>query len=491
MSRDEAFRRIVDGWSQCGNGLKGTLDRQDSRSETCSQLDGVTSVENGNSSDSQVSDLDSDERNIEVPGSEETKLPPNNVDVDAVVTASEVPEVVEEKAVAFADVEPSTSFGSVKWTEETGDAPEIPKCYTKVAESKFPINVQQFFNLFVSDDAIDFVESYHKKCGDKDLRCTSWSPHDNIGYRREKTFQHPIKVYFGAKCGGCKETQKFRVYRNSHLVIETSQEVSDVPYADYFTVEGIWDVQKDGGTSEECCVLQVYITVAFSKKTMWKGKIEQSTIEECREAFRIWIQHAHELLQQKNIEKSEEVRTVNVPKDGEVDNGDDGNSDKRGGQSERLHGNEHMRMNDRVENPCAGHEQTGNPLQGNLPDTTTILSTLRAVTLKFSTFLKSQSNLRLVVIAFSVILLLMQLSIVVLISRPQQVYVIPQVESLTSSGVGNGHRAADTMHWTEKRMSLLYDEMLVVEAQLERMRQEQILLKAQLKDLELLKRKKR
>ncbi|KAJ8447279.1 hypothetical protein Cgig2_013056 [Carnegiea gigantea] len=386
LSRDEAFKLIVDGWSQCGGDLKGILDQQDSRSETSSQLNGFNSAENGNSSDSQVSDLDSDERNLEVPGAEENKLPPNDVNENAIVT---VPDVAQEKPVAFADAEPSTSSGSVKWIEEKEDAPEIPECYIKVAQSKFPITVKQFFNLFFSDDAIGFIESFHKKCGDK-----------------------------GAKCGGCKETQKFRVYKNSHLVIETSQEVSDVPYADYFTVE------------------------------------------------------AHELLQQKNIEKSEVRTTANVCQDGEADEGNSGNSGKCGEQSERLHSNaDHKRMSDGVDDSLASHEQTGNLLQGNLLDATTILSTLRAVALKFSSFLRSQGNLRL-------------LSIVMLLSRPQQVYIVPHMESVTSAGLGGGYRAAEAVHRIEKRMILLKDEMLIVEAQLERMRQEHILLRAQLKDLE-------
>ncbi|PPD91197.1 hypothetical protein GOBAR_DD11859 [Gossypium barbadense] len=33
---------------------------------------------------------------------------------------------------------------------------------------------------------------------------------------------------------------------DSHLVIETSQEISDVPYGDYFRVEGLCDVVIEG-----------------------------------------------------------------------------------------------------------------------------------------------------------------------------------------------------------------------------------------------------
>lgn len=71
----------------------------------------------------------------------------------------------------------------------------VPECYTKVAETTFQvrllsfigsyyyavftnflnwtlfnvmqITVEEFFNLFFSDDAIPFMESFHKRCGDK------------------------------------------------------------------------------------------------------------------------------------------------------------------------------------------------------------------------------------------------------------------------------------------------------------------------------------
>ncbi|MFQ6655024.1 hypothetical protein Gotur_025757, partial [Gossypium turneri] len=47
------------------------------------------------------------------------------------------------------------------------------------------IKVEEFFNLFFPDNAVNFIESFHRRCGDK----------------------------------------------------ETPQEISDVPYGDYFRVE--------------------------------------------------------------------------------------------------------------------------------------------------------------------------------------------------------------------------------------------------------------
>ncbi|CAM8943139.1 unnamed protein product [Rhodiola kirilowii] len=171
----------------------------------------------------------------------------------------------------------------------------VPKDFVKVAEAKFMIKVDDFFRLFFSDEGVLFVESFHKTCGDTDFKCTEWCPSDKFGHVREVSFLHPIKIYLGAKSGSCRETQKFRLYRNSHLIVETSQEVTGVPYADYFTVEGLWDVEND--------------------ETVWKGKIVQSTLEECREAYAIWINIAHDLLKKKHLEKQGVAPTLSLNED--------------------------------------------------------------------------------------------------------------------------------------------------------------------------------
>ncbi|CAM8907318.1 unnamed protein product [Rhodiola kirilowii] len=194
--------------------------------------------------------------------------------------------------------------------KEDTEAPKVSEDFVKVAEAQFPINVDDFFRFFFSDTT--FVESFRKSCGDTDFKCTDWCPSEKSGLVRELSFQHPIKFYLGAKSGSCKERQKIQAYRNSHLIVETSQEVNGVPFADYFSVEGLWDVEND--ESGEACVMKVYRNVAFSKKTMWKG-IVRSTMEECREAYAIWINIAHELLKKKNLERKDEAPTRSVNED--------------------------------------------------------------------------------------------------------------------------------------------------------------------------------
>ncbi|KAF6140507.1 hypothetical protein GIB67_020516 [Kingdonia uniflora] len=34
---------------------------------------------------------------------------------------------------------------------------------------------------------------------------------------------------------------------------------------------------------------------------MWKGEIEQSTVEECQEAYAHWLNHVNELLKQRSL----------------------------------------------------------------------------------------------------------------------------------------------------------------------------------------------
>ncbi|VVA89566.1 unnamed protein product [Arabis nemorensis] len=303
LSRDEAFKLIHDGWLEYGSAVKAEGEIQDSFSESNNQVnDGV--VNRAHSSTDLANELDSPSRDEQHHLSGSSSLPvisQNGVSPSSVT--------VQRHAEPDVDTVASSSTNTFDWKPKDLNAPKLSSDFTKVAEAKFSIPVEEFFRLFFSDGAVSFVESFHKNCGDKveifvlaEFRCTSWQPHEKLGHTRNVSFQHPIKIYFGAKFGSCQESQKFQMYRDSHLVIETSQEISDVPYADYFTVEGVWDVKRDCRDLIEGSILDVYVNVAFSKRTVWKGKIVQSTLEECKEAYATWIRMAHEVLKQKKVE---------------------------------------------------------------------------------------------------------------------------------------------------------------------------------------------
>ncbi|KAG7948734.1 hypothetical protein I3843_13G023700 [Carya illinoinensis] len=432
LSRDEAFKIIHDGWLNHSNGAKGATEQQESASESSSQENGGVLTERVKRFESPAHESDSPDRNKDPPVLNDS-LPINVEDETVTATTSGQQDNVGD-AEPVLNAEPSSSEQTLIWKHENIAAPKIPEFYTKVAESKFPIKVEDFFNIFFTDDAFSFTESFHKRCGDKDFRSSSWYPHDKYGHARDVSFQHPIKIYFGAKFGSCQEIQKFRVYRNSHLVIETSQEISDVPYSDYFRVEGLWDVVRDADGSKECCMLRIYVNVAFSKKTVFRGKIVQSTVEECREAYSTWISMANEFLKQKNLVNKEEGGIA----DSMIQNGE-GHFEgevRTGESSERsFESSEHMRMQ-QISEPTVANQQVGNLLQGNFVDATSLASWLREFILKLGS-LKSQNHISVLAVIIFAVVFLMQLSILVLLARPQHIHVNPQADYMNSMG-GSG-----------------------------------------------------
>ncbi|ESQ36841.1 hypothetical protein EUTSA_v10007106mg [Eutrema salsugineum] len=445
LSRDEAFKLIHDGWLEYGSAVKAQGGIQDSLSEPNNHVnDGA--VKRALSTMDLANEIDSPSRDESPRLSGSSSLP---VISQSGLSPSSV--TVQRHAEPVVDILASSSTNTLNWKPEDLNAPKLSSDFTKVAEAKFSIPVEEFFRLFFSDGAVSFVESFHKNCGDKEFRCTSWQPHEKLGHTRNVSFQHPIKIYFGAKFGGCQESQKFRMYRDSHLVIETSQEITDVPYADYFTVEGVWDVKRDCRDSIEGSILDVYINVAFSKRTVWKGKIVQSTLEEIREAYATWIRMAHELLKQKKLENQEGMK---LSEEGAV-------------------------LSAIEESVSECEEQRVEMVGGGGG----VVNILREALVNVISFVKRQSGTRqALVIAFAVILL-MQVTIVVLLKRgPEQVQVGSEYYSYDKSAI------VESVGWLEKRMHFLREEMIMVEDRLQRMRQDHAALKAHLHQLERLLR---
>ncbi|KAF6148169.1 hypothetical protein GIB67_011944 [Kingdonia uniflora] len=58
------------------------------------------------------------------------------------------------------------------WKMEDAESPKVAGYYTKVAESKFMISVEEFFIRFCSDDAAKIIETFHERCGDKERSLT-------------------------------------------------------------------------------------------------------------------------------------------------------------------------------------------------------------------------------------------------------------------------------------------------------------------------------
>lgn len=313
LSRDEAYRLIVDGWMQHSEHAKTLLNSQDtsiipnSRDVTLfAQLEESDTPLLITLPDVNLAGRDIEESPLEIEESINEIVAEDEVcnSVNEKISENPVTNKLEVSIVQNGSSDACTS----SWKVEDVDAPKVPEQFKMVGESKFSIDVEEFFQLFFSNDATGFAQNFHRKCGDEDFQCTPWNEDRHFGHVRDASFRHPVKFYFGSRFTHCQEVQRFRVYKNSHLVVETSQQMNDIPYGDYFRVEGLWDVERTSDENNVQCVLRIFVNVAFSKKTLWKGKIEQGTCEECKEAYASWIHEAHSLLQQV---KDKSVKTMN------------------------------------------------------------------------------------------------------------------------------------------------------------------------------------
>ncbi|KAK7286981.1 hypothetical protein RJT34_22369 [Clitoria ternatea] len=494
LSRDEAFKVINDGWSRQGSGATGAImEQKESIPESSSLDNGLIAL--GNVESSNIINDESLSTDLSRDTCRDIGLPSNVRDDPVSMTDSELQSSI--KQVAEPELNNDTPSVSWSWNEEDIDAPKAHEAYTRVADSVFPIKVEDFFRYFFSDDGVNFLESFHKRCGDKDFKCASWHPQEKFGYARELSFQHPIKLYLGelphsslsaighdcvsfsgAKFGGCHEFQKYRVYRNSHLVIETSQEVSDVPYADYFRVEGLWSVERDKDESKDCCILQVYVNVAFSKKTIFKGKIIQSTIEECREAYATWMDMVFLFIITSHGTENDSTAAVAQNCKMNLDR-----EAKTGESSERSQEQNNPTRILATSNAFDATHNVGTHSEGNFVDTSSV-SLFKQFMTRFRSSLKSQSNLALLLVTiFALIFFMQQFCILVLLARPQHIHMNAPVEFMNRMENGMTRSSSD-IAWMEKRIHHLKDEMYMVESRLERMRYEHALLKKQLKDLE-------
>ncbi|XP_039796157.1 protein VASCULAR ASSOCIATED DEATH 1, chloroplastic-like [Panicum virgatum] len=462
LSRDEAYRIIVDGWEQHVSDARLLLERQETKLASSSEENGYVLLEGTKESkqDEVPSPVD---RSVNGPAVSSSSADGGDSNVNISKKLSKVEENgAEDNIIALNPF----NFGPV---DEA--APSVPESYTMLVESKFQVHVELLFNLLLSDGSFDFLDDFHKKCGDKDFSCSKWRSDEQGGLVRDVSFLHPIKSFLGAKFGTCQEVQKLRVYKNRHLVIQTSQSIGDAPYGDYFTVEGIWDVEQDS-LDGNCCFLRIYINVAFSKKTIFRGKIDQSTKDECREVFGLWIKLGHDLLKQEN----------NRPK----------------GSSNSTNAGLQLGATDNVENavenavPLASSAQDESGVRSFIPpiqdhqhrtgrDSSTA-STSQELWGSLTSYMRSSQLGPVLAVALVVFIILMQVTIIVLLTRSPQVQMAPH--GISTGSLGN---SKESIEWLQKRLSLLSEEMQLAEAHMETMRREFAWLRSHLERLERLR----
>ncbi|DBA65827.1 TPA: hypothetical protein ACH3X2_002859 [Trebouxia sp. C0005] len=205
--------------------------------------------------------------------------------------ANAVAQQVQKSIPAFGGPRESDDIavpsGSGEWAAEGGAAPPAPLAATKLLDSILHVELHDFCRKFLADEAV-FWQEFHESRGDMQIRLSSWSRHTALGHVRELSFISPIKALIGPPQAECHQSQRYRMYRGNHLVLETSQSMPNIPFGDHFTVEVRWDITQVAGDPSQCR-LQSQVSVPFSKATWWKKAIQKGSIDSCREAHEDWL----------------------------------------------------------------------------------------------------------------------------------------------------------------------------------------------------------
>ncbi|KAL3699206.1 hypothetical protein R1sor_017228 [Riccia sorocarpa] len=509
LSRDEAFRLIVHGWSQHSGYAKKFLGPSFSPSSS-PPSQGRVSVDSAvmsvawrspqRSASLSVEGTDSprdmeDVPNLVPPSAlEELRVDSLELRVEPVersnLGATDQPADVNESfeaGVKEAVVSNGNSlYGASPSSElepEDLDAPVMPEGYKTVVESEFAVDVAEFFHLFFSDEAVGFLKNFHTKCGDDDFRCTEWAKHRQFGRARDISFRHPINLYFGLKATYCHESQRYRVYRQSHLVLETSQRMTDIPYGDYFRVEVRWDVENLLGRGSKHCFVRVSLCVSFCKKTMFKGKIEQGTYDESKEAYTTWIREAHSRLREIRAAKPSRdlVGSLEPGNAGEVTDIANGDTSAQAESSDRRIDELDSTSKSALEEELHTSEVTVSvhspywKKKSAAVFGTVLLLSQRLWEKGYNMEFKASKQLKyLCFILIAITIVLMQIGVIVVLARTPKLQYVP-VGYPSSLHVGScyGELAGDdTLAWVEQRARNIKQEILLAEARLQTLHQD-------------------
>ena len=98
---------------------------------------------------------------------------------------------------------------------------------------------------------------------------SSWNPNPKFGNCRQLLYRVPLNFPIGPKSSRSEESQRYHLSKTS-LRIDTVVVALDIPFADYFRVEGQWNVQSKEESGGGGCKVTIKVAVPFSKNTLFK-----------------------------------------------------------------------------------------------------------------------------------------------------------------------------------------------------------------------------
>lgn len=153
---------------------------------------------------------------------------------------------------------------------------------------KVKCSIGDFFDKFLADDASHSVEQFQTdQIGDTQVQATNWILEDDGSMTRTITFCHPISNKFGVGPSSAMATrrQTLKRYGDFGMCMEASTAIEGVPAADTFYVSDRWLLEESGAAIK----FTVLYKTVFTKRTMFKRMIEQSTKSELKSWYEGYV----------------------------------------------------------------------------------------------------------------------------------------------------------------------------------------------------------
>ena len=163
---------------------------------------------------------------------------------------------------------------------------------SELLQEDLPLTPTRFFQYFVGNEST-FEKDYHEARGDTDVKVEAWKPHETFGQTRNLFYILKLSGPIGPPTTRTEEVHRYHLQKD-RLIIDTSMNMLDAPYGDYFRVESQWIINlNEDGTSSH---IRISAKAVFMKSTMMKGTISSRTLAGMTESFKFWITQARALI---------------------------------------------------------------------------------------------------------------------------------------------------------------------------------------------------
>lgn len=153
-------------------------------------------------------------------------------------------------------------------------------------------DINEFFLLFLSDEAPYSLGHHHERVGDTNVQSTPW--HDD---KRTILYSHPIRLPGAPSNGAATKTQVMRRFGGHGLCIDTETRITNVPFADCFYVS-----DRLVATRSNCnkTLLTIKFGLIFEKHTIFRSIISATSVRDVEEFQKGFVSTIQQALEDKS-----------------------------------------------------------------------------------------------------------------------------------------------------------------------------------------------